>query len=134
MPGADDTERFSERYRIDADVMLTLEREALGSDYRANGYTTRTQADRMGELLGLEPGHHLLDVGAGCGWPGLYLADRHRCTVVSTDPVGEGSDAARARIAADALVGRAAVVRAGGEALPFAGSSFDAVVSVDVFC
>jgi hypothetical protein len=35
--------------------------------------------------LGLGPGRRLLDVGAGYGWPGRYLARETRCTVILTD-------------------------------------------------
>ena len=47
--------------------MLDIEREVMGSDYGATSYTTRTEAQGIGQLLRLRPGIRLLDVGAGTG-------------------------------------------------------------------
>jgi hypothetical protein len=70
---------------VDHPAVREVERRALGSDFGADGYTTRAEADELGRMLGLGPGHRLLDVGAGYGWPGLYLARETRCTVILTD-------------------------------------------------
>jgi cyclopropane fatty-acyl-phospholipid synthase-like methyltransferase len=129
-----DERRFEERYRVTGgDVFLEIEREALGTDYQANGYTTREQADEIGDLLGLGPGRRLLDLGSGCGWPGLHLARRHGCAVVSAEPAPSGAATAAARARRDGIGQHASVV-ARGEAPPFRLASFDAVVHVDVAC
>ncbi len=130
-----DIERFRQRYAISgSDAVVAAEMESLGSDYQANGYTTRAQADEIGDDLGLGPGHLLLDLGAGCGWPGLYLARRHGCAVVSLDPVAEGVQAARARGAANGLSRRSWPVLAGADAIPLRSRSVDAIVHADVLC
>ena len=77
--------------------MIDAEREVLGSDYQANGYTTLSQAERIGVELGLGAGDRLLDVGSGCGYPGLYLAHRFGSSVTSIDPVVSGATSAAAR-------------------------------------
>jgi 2-polyprenyl-3-methyl-5-hydroxy-6-metoxy-1,4-benzoquinol methylase len=132
---ADDDERFRERYSASgAAALLAVEAEAVGSDYQANGFTTITQADELGRALRLRPGQVLLDVGAGCGWPGLYLASRHGCAVISADPIAEGVRVARQRAVADGLTGRSSALCAAAEALPLRRSSVDAVVHTDLLC
>lgn len=134
-PGSDGPNRFDERYRITGqDVFVTMELAALGSDYQATGYATRDQADDLGRRLGLGPDRRLLDLGSGCGWPGLYLATTTGCEVVTADPVAIGAAACLVRGDRDGLGGRHLPVVARGEALPFRAESFDAVVHVDVTC
>lgn len=130
-----DTERFEQRFESSrAAGPLATELEALGSDYGATGYTTRAQADQLGAVLGLGPGKVLLDIGAGCGWPGLYLATTFGCSVISTDPIAEGATAARDRLVHDGLRSRALAVVASGEQPPIRSGSVDAVVHSDVTC
>ncbi len=132
---ADDTERFRERYAISgAAALLAAETAALGSDYQANGYTTVAQADELGRVLELRPGQVLVDVGAGCGWPGLYLSDQDGCAVISVDPVVEGCFVARRRALTDGLTERAWTLRGNAIALPLRSGSVDVVVHSDLLC
>ena len=134
-PDPVDEERFAERYAASgAAAVIETELEALGSDYQANGYTTRDQADELGRLLALGSDTVLLDIGAGCGWPGLYLAGESGCRVVSADPVAEGVDTARRRALADGLSGRSAQILTSATHLPLRPRSIDAVVHTDVLC
>jgi len=133
--GGDESESFGERYALSGvDVVMGAEFEALGSNYQANGYTTRKQADELGRILELGPGGVLLDIGAGCGWPGLYLARKYSCAVISLDPVVEGGIVARARALTDGLQTRAWPVRAIAQRLPIRPRSVDAIVHSDVLC
>ena len=104
-----------------------IEEAALGQVVGVNGYTTVVQAQRLCEHLGLEAGATLLDVGAGRGWPGSYIAETTGCRLVSADVPWEALLAAKLRRETD-------VVKACGESLPFRGDSFDAIVHTDVFC
>ena len=61
-----------ERSRLPA--VRELERNVLGCDYGGTSWTTRAQAEHIAESLTLRPGVQLLEVGAGSGWPGLFLA------------------------------------------------------------
>jgi 2-polyprenyl-3-methyl-5-hydroxy-6-metoxy-1,4-benzoquinol methylase len=71
------TERFEKSYsNLQSAVMLAIERQVCGCDYGGNSWTTRDEAQHIGANLDLKPGMRLLDVGAGSGWPGLYLADQ----------------------------------------------------------
>lgn len=131
----DGFERFREQYAGDAaPVFDAIEQAVIGAVYGANGYTTSAQADLIGERLELGPGDLLLDVGTGCGWPGLYLATTTGCRVVATDVPIEGLERATRRIAADGLTDRTAVVASTGRHPPFRGGVFDAVCSTDVLC
>ncbi len=131
----DDVERFAERYaESGTPAALAAELATLGTDYQASGYTTRDQANALGEALMLAPGRRLLDVGSGCGWPGLYLAGRHGCSVVSVDPVLDGSRITQERAVADGLAERSAAVQGDAESIPLRSRSVDAVVHGDLLC
>src|SRR5262245_60894515 len=131
----DTRQRFRARYgeqRIE--VVDRIERVVIGGDWGAHGYTTLAQAETLGDALHLAPGARLLDLGAGQGWPGLYLAVRTGCGVVLTDVPVEGLRQARARARSEAVGDRVATVAASARALPFRPQTFDAVVHADVLC
>jgi len=124
--------RFRERYGAPlAEAALAVEREVIGANVGANGYTTLAQADDLIGLLGLKRGSRLLDIGAGRGWPGLYLAAKSACEVVLAD-VPDTSLASAVLRADEQRLGRlASCVRATGERLPFRAGSFDAITHTD---
>ncbi len=131
----DPNERFSDRYAASgAEALIEVEREVLGSDYQANGYTTLSQAEQIGLALGLRNDDRLLDLGSGCGFPGLYLADHFGCSVATLDPVPTGAATAAARAERDGLADRHLAVIGNGAATPFRDRSFDAIVHLDVMC
>jgi len=124
--------RFTERYATDASPALnTIERRAIGAVVGANGYTTVAQGDRLLTVLHLKPGKLLLDVGAGRGWPGLYLSERSGCRAVITDIPRPAIGAARLEAEQLALIGRCDFSLASGSSLPFRNATFDAVVHTD---
>lgn len=128
-------DNFSARYQVPATGTVDrIERDVIGAVWGANGYTTRDQADELGARLGLSPADRGLDLGAGRGWPGLYLADRFGCTVVCSDLPLDGLVSARATASRRGLAGRTPVVTASARDLPFRPGSFDAVVHTDVLC
>jgi methylase of polypeptide subunit release factors len=131
----DTIQRFTERYRVSpTEVTRLIEHAVIGADWGANGYTTLAQANRVGAHLDLGPDSVLLDVGAGRGWPGLYLASVTGCRVVLADVPMEALQSAQMRAADEGLSGQAAPVRCSARNLPFAPSSFDAIVHTDVLC
>jgi 2-polyprenyl-3-methyl-5-hydroxy-6-metoxy-1,4-benzoquinol methylase len=128
-------QRFSGRYREHrTEVVEQIERAVIGGVWGANGYTTIGQADRLADALLLGPGDRLLDLGAGRGWPGLYLALSTGCRVVLTDVPPEGLRLAVLRAGAEHVARRVAAVASTARSLPFRGGSFDAVVHTDVLC
>jgi SAM-dependent methyltransferase len=128
-------DRFADRYREErVDIVRAIEQRVIGGDWGANGYTTSGQADDLADRLNLRPGDLLLDLGAGRGWPGLYLAATTGCSVVLTDVPREALTVAAARIRAERLDDRAWCVNASARDLPFRAACFDAVVHTDVLC
>jgi SAM-dependent methyltransferase len=125
---------FRERYgRASSDATRVLERIVIGGDFGANGYTTLAQADLIAKRLRLGSSDRLLDVGAGRGWPGLYLSKVTGCSVVLTDLPEEGLRTARRRAGVEGI-GDQVAVAASARRLPFAGGTFDAIVHTDVLC
>ena len=80
------------------------------------------------------PGVSLLDLGAGSGWPGLYLAKVTGCRVVLADQPAEGLRIARQRALEDGITDRCGIVQSSGDPLPFRSGVFDAVTHTDVLC
>ena len=132
---ADAKERFEERYGAGQNAAtVALEREVIGGDYGANSYTTREQADTLIEHLDLARGKRLLDIGAGRGWPGLYLSKRSGCRVVLADlPLVALSEAGR-RARKHSVHKRSDCVAAGWASLPVQPRSLGARVHGAVLC
>jgi ubiquinone/menaquinone biosynthesis C-methylase UbiE len=128
----DTISRFHNRYSLPVtDAALAVEREVIGANVGASGYTTVAQADALIPELRLRPGTLLLDVGAGRGWPGLYLAQETGCRVVLADIPAPGLATAAKRANEAGLSNRTSFVRAAAENLPFQSGMFDAVVHTD---
>ena len=115
-------------------LRLEIEREVMQSDYGSTSYTTRSQAEKIGQLLELGPDQRLLDVGTGSGWPGLFLARTTGCDVALVDKPLQGLREASARVAEDRLTGESWLAVGDGSALPFLSGWFDAITHCDVLC
>lgn len=125
-----DCRSFTEKYtRFRDGRYRALAATVLGSD-RANGYTTPEQADAVADTLALGPKDRLLDLGGGRGWPGMRIAERSGCRLVTTELPWEALRAARD--VAPRVNGW--VVAADGRRLPFRDAVFDAIVHADVLC
>jgi cyclopropane fatty-acyl-phospholipid synthase-like methyltransferase len=128
-------ERARRRYAVGGHpVAREVELRTLGSDFGGNGYATLAEVSGLAGILELDPGRRLLDVGAGQGWPGLYLARQTGCTVFLTDVPVEGLVTATRRAAREGLGARAWALAAEGPMLPLRPAAFDAVVHTDVLC
>src|SRR5664279_3758843 len=95
-------------------------------DYAIVGTTLQIVGEQLCEALDIRSGAKVLDVAAGNGNATLAAA-RRWCDVVSTDYVPSLLERGRLRAAADGL--SIEFKQADAEALAFADSSFDAVVS-----
>ncbi len=120
--------------RTRAPVMRAIEERVCGCDYGGSSWTTRDEADAMVKALSLAPGMRLLDIGAGVGWPGIYISDTSGCDTTLVDMAGVGLRIATERIAADGLTERCRAVLCDCTAMPFAPARFDAVWHSDVLC
>jgi len=128
-------ERFESLYtRSQSPVMLAIERSVCGCDYGGNSWTTRAEAEQMAARLALHPGVRLLDLGAGSGWPGLYMSKTSGCDVVLVDLSLAGLSIAARRAENDGIPGNIWSAFADAAALPFLDGGFDAVSHSDLLC
>ena len=125
---------FAERYSPGPSKVLDdLERSVIGTAWGANGFTTLSQANLLAESVGLDATAHLLDLGTGRGWPGLYLSQRTGCRLTMSDLPFEGLRYALDRAAREAVELTGAVVGSATQP-PFTPGTFDAVIHTDVLC
>ena len=124
-------ERFRERYSAPvAEAALVVEREVIGANVGANGYTTVEQADMLARRLELTAGATLLDIGSGRGWPALYFVAKTGCRAVRMD-LPKPALAAAIRRADDQRLSGVSVTRASAAHLPFRAASFDVITHTD---
>jgi 27-O-demethylrifamycin SV methyltransferase len=127
--------RYEEFYSISqSNLMRSIAHQACGCDFGAISWTTRDQADEICGLLDLRKGQRLLDVGAGSGWPGLYLTETMGCDVALTDLPLAGLRAAADYALRNPPPGLCWVAVADGARLPFGDGAFDAITHGDVLC
>ncbi|WP_216656504.1 methyltransferase domain-containing protein [Nocardioides marmotae] len=103
----------------------------LGPDHAlpaaCRGSGSPAALDWLADAIGIGPGTHLLDSGAGVGGPAAYVADERGARPVLAEPM------AGACWAAQQLFGSTVTV-ADGARLPFADATFDAAWSLGVLC
>ena len=127
--------RFESFYdKARSPVMEAIERSVCGCDYGGNSWTTRAQAEQMAQHLRLRAGMRLLELGAGAGWPGLYLAQATGCDVALVDIPLNGLRIAAERAASEGLARGVTVVAADAAVLPFPDAGFNAVSHSDLLC
>ena len=128
-------EAFAASYEVsNLPAMREVERTVLGCDYGGTSWTTSTQATQIVEMLGLRQGLKFLDIGAGSGWPGLFLADTSGCDVTLLDlPVGVLAKAIK-RSRSDGIDDRVDAIAASGSAMPIRNACFDVISHSDGLC
>jgi arsenite methyltransferase len=103
----------------------------LGDSFHPGGVKL---TERLGTLLRLTPQSRVLDIASGRGTSALFLAERFGCEVIGVDYSTQNIEQASAA-AADKSVDDRVSFRAGdAERLPFAESSFDAIICECAFC
>ncbi len=129
------TERFERQYeRGRSKILRDIERDICGCDYGGTSWTTRQEAEQVAARLNLSSETALLDVGAGSGWPALYMAEISGCNATLVDVPLNGIRTAVDRAASDGLAYTCRAVVGDGCALPFANALFHAVSHSDVLC
>jgi len=126
---------FADSYEVSSlPAMREIERTVLGCDYGGTSWTTKAQAEQLLEILDLKAGDHLLDIGAGSGWPGIFLADESGCAVTLLDMPLNALAKAKQRARADGIGDRVNAIAGSGAALPFGNATFKAISHSDVLC
>lgn len=90
--------------------------------------------ERVGLLLNLAPGNHVLDVASGRGASALFLAERFGCHVVGIDYSGQNVADTSELAAAKELSSLVRFERGDAEGLTFPDESFDAIICECAFC
>ena len=90
--------------------------------------------ERIGHLLGLGPGSHVLDVAAGRGASAVALAQRFGCDVTGVDLSPACAEAASYAANTSGLGGRLRFVTGDAENLPFEDRQFGALICECAFC
>jgi ubiquinone/menaquinone biosynthesis C-methylase UbiE len=128
-------DRFSDKYKVtESGLLKQIERSNCGCDYGATSFATLDQVRKLAAMLKLEPKKKLLEVGAGSGWPGLYLSKTTGCDVTLTDVPLEGLQIAKRRAIEEGLSQTSSTTVASGAALPFPDNWFHAISHSDVLC
>ena len=104
--------------------------------YMAPYTVTKAAVESLTRCAALElaPGVRMLEVGAGAGWPSLYMAGESGCDVMLIDLPLDGLTVAAARAARDGLAGACLALVADAAHLPFSDGSFDVINHCDVLC
>ena len=127
--------KFNSFYQLSThDVLRKIEKHACGCCYGGNSWTTKEQAEYIGQTLDLSPKSSLIDVGAGTGWPGLYLSSMSGCSLTLVDLPETGLKIATKRSIQDKISERVKTLVADAAELPFVDQSFDAVSHSDLLC
>lgn len=89
---------------------------------------------RVATTLELKAGERVLDLGSGSGNSAMLLASDHGVDVTGIDRSGSLAERASRRAIEEGLDQAVRFVAADAELLPFAGESFDVVLSECAFC
>jgi SAM-dependent methyltransferase len=103
----------------------------LGDSFHPGGLEL---TERLGELLQLQAGQHVLDVAAGKGGSAIRLAQRFGCAVIGVDYGAENVREATACAAHAGLAGLVRFEQGDAECLQFDDGTFDAVICECAFC
>ncbi len=103
----------------------------LGESFHPGGLAL---TERLGVLLGLQPGQRVLDVASGQGASALFLAQRFGCEVVGVEYSARAVSQAQAAAHQAGLADRVHFQPGDAEALPVDSRAFDAILCECAFC
>lgn len=126
---------FDRKYELAmSDVMRDVEMAVCGCDFGGTSWASEDEVRQMAELMGLSAGSSYLEIGAGSGWPSLYLVRETGCDATLCDISGEGMRIAAERAEQDDIADRCRFDVATAADLPYGDGEFDAVGHSDVLC
>jgi SAM-dependent methyltransferase len=91
---------------------MTWWHAVVEADHEIQNPTSADKIRLLGEVLGLGPGSHVLDLAAGTGGPAVLLAGTFGCRLTCVERAPEFVAAARERVAAAGLDDRIEIVEA----------------------
>lgn len=115
-------------------VVQAVTDAVCGCGYIGTSWTTRDEAEAALRYLGLTRSSHLLELGAGAGWPGLHLARRSGCSATLVDLPETGLAMARERAGADGMRDRVTTIAGDATSLRAADGAFSAINHSDLLC
>ena len=128
-------DKFESFYRLSTnEVLRKIEKHTCGCCYGGNSWTTKEQAQYILEALDLSPQSSLLDLGAGAGWPGLYLSSISGCSLTLVDLPETGLRIATKRSIQDEISDNVKTLVADASQTPFLKQSFSAISHSDLLC
>ena len=129
------TERLENDYEVaQSPIIQKITNKVCGCGYVGSSWTTQSEAKKISKYLELDENSTLLEIGAGAGWPGLYLAKQSGCHVTLLDIPVTGLEIAKKRAQDDRMSDRVTVLAGNAVSLPFYIPSFSAVSHSDVLC
>lgn len=133
MQSPKDVDLYAPTYgRFHEALHTQVRREAWGEEFGQSGWITASEQDRFVELLSLQEGQSLLDIGCGSGGPTLRIAAHTGIVAHGIDVHTDGIAAARRQAEERRLTDRVTFeVCDARDRLPFEEGSFDAVMSID---
>lgn len=108
---------------------LTLEDLAPVDHLHARGVRATTE---LADILPIEAGQHVLDIGCGIGGPARYMASRFRCKVSGLDITEAFVDAANKLSALVNMQEYVTIEHGDGHSLPYADACFDGAYALHV--
>ena len=129
------TERLENDYEMArSPVIQKITNKVCGCGYIGSSWTTKSEAEKLLKYLKLDENDILLEIGAGAGWPGLYLAKQSGCHVTLLDIPVTGLEIAKKRAKDDLMSDRVRALSGDAASLPFQIPSFSVVSHSDVLC
>jgi SAM-dependent methyltransferase len=101
---------------------VTVEQLAPVDHFHARGLAATVE---LADVLPIQAGHHILDIGCGVGGPARYLAQRFGCRVSGVDITAPFVEAANKLTALLKMEDLVKVTLGDGEHLPFGNAVFD---------
>lgn len=108
---------------------LTLEDLAPVDHLHARGVRATME---LADILPIEAGQHVLDIGCGIGGPARYMASRFRCKVSGLDITEAFVDAANKLSALVNMQEYVTIEHGDGHSLPYADACFDGAYALHV--